>query len=535
MKNRVFLLACFFLSMYALHSQDTVETVVRESTESSETAGLIIRANVSGVEVYINNMYEGIAPLTLNELVPGMYSIQLRKSGWERKSVFVQLREQTETNLYFELDPITGFLRVESDLMGADIYIDDVRYEHGDSLDSGLIELQIGSYTVDIKKFGWKTQSKSVQIYDTFLSNLSFEMERDLFSISAFTSKPARFNPMAPGNLSTAHFNFTVTAPGSAVFQVLDRNNVPVFTDTFHSITSSHQTSSWDGRNSLGIMLPEGSYTARIEAIPAEGWVSNSLPTTEDKKTVTATTLITIDTSIFYPIVTSAEGGTSVGIPNARLMPLGTSLVSLNGFTAFSLDSGFSSFPFAVSASFTPLQFMELSLRFGAEAQTGQNATFPVFFGGSLKFANTTENIHYGALVRYTFSTEPTYSSTYSENGLGVGFIGGIEYGQFLFSASEELIFGSETGNILLFDGHLKTGLGIQYQKSSFSSMLWCSLFSPFTLQSIRVFGTIEAGLEAAYLLPNTNVAPTLGFSYTNCDTGEQSFNIQFGVNFLIL
>ncbi len=539
MNNYTRFASLFFVVLFLcipLSAQDTVETIVRENVETA-VATMNIRTNVSGVEVYVNAVYKGVAPLTIENMVPGMYSIHLEKDGWEPKSVFVQLQAHTETNLYFELIPKTGFLRIYTDLADAEISIDGERLESTNSYDTGLIELQEGNHIVEIKKFGYRTKTETVTIFERFFSELYFEMEKSLFVINAFSANAPRFNPLSPGNLGLVSFHFTLSAPGSAVFEVYDKNGLAIFTQTFYNLNSPNHSVTWNGKNSLGIALPEGEYTARLEALPAEGWeiIPQINNIGESLDSVFAMTSTIIDNSIFYPIVSSGSSGTSVGVANARLMPTGTTLISFNAATDFSVSSGLEAVPFSFNATFTPFSLTEISLRIGAEAESTLGDSMPVFFGGALKISAPIQNAYMGGIVRYTYSTEPTYASVYSEPGLGFGFIGGIELGNLLFSLSEEAVFGSATGLVNEFDGHLKTALGVQFQKGIFSSSVWASLYSPFTFNGMQFFETFESGVEASVLIPNTTIIPTLGCSYIYSNNYAHNIMLRLGINFLIL
>ncbi len=528
---------CIFLLFLvpALTGQDTVETIVRENSVNTETASLNIRTNVNSVEVYINGLYEGVSPLSLANMTPGMYALQLRKDGWEKKSVFVQLDAQTETNLYFELTPITGFLRVYSNVSDAQVFIDGVLVETGSSSDSGLIELQEGLHTIEIKKFGYITESKSVAIFDRFFSEVSFDVKKAPFEIQLFSPNQMQFNPNAPGKLGQVKFNFSVTAPGSAVFEVFDKNGVAVITEYFYNLESAYHNATWDGRNSLGIALPEGVYSSRLEAIPSDGWqVAQTYNNVTDTNSAVSLASVVIDNSIFYPIVSIHASGTSVGVANARLMPVGTTVLSFNGATDFSLNSGLSAVPFSASAAFTPFPFTEFSIRVGAEAESQLGLEMPVIIGGGAKVSAKINNGYIGGILRYTYTTEPTYTKTYSESGLGFGIIGAIESGLLLFSFSEEVVFGSDTGRVNEFDGHLKTGVSAQFQKGIFSSSAWASVYSPFTFSGMELIGVVESGLEGSVLIPNTTVAPNIGCSYVYSKDNGHNIMLRFGLNVLL-
>ena len=60
----------------------TVSTTV-PTTTGIETGALSIASSPSGAEIYLDNRYMGITPLTLQDLVPGNYAVFLQRQGFE--------------------------------------------------------------------------------------------------------------------------------------------------------------------------------------------------------------------------------------------------------------------------------------------------------------------------------------------------------------------------------------------------------------------------------------------------------------------
>ena len=52
------------------------------STEETTGRGLEIHTNPANVEVYIDGIYRGLTPFTINTLIPGDYSLLLKKDGF---------------------------------------------------------------------------------------------------------------------------------------------------------------------------------------------------------------------------------------------------------------------------------------------------------------------------------------------------------------------------------------------------------------------------------------------------------------------
>lgn len=522
-------------------AKNKTDIVIVESPKSPTTASLTIKTNVSGVDVYLNNVYKGYTPLTLNEIIPGTYNILLEKNGWANKTIPVLLAAQTETRLYVELLPITGFLRINSENGNANIYLNGELVTMSSTINSVVIEVSEGYHTVEIRKFGWQASAETVYVFKNTLTEVDLHMKKALFEIQELLSHPQQFNPSNSGILGQAHFYFTVTTPSSGILKIRDLNGNQVYEKKLTPFTTWKQSFSWDGRTTSGKVLNEGIYIVEIEAKPAEGWgisqnAFSEFDTNEKKPTlfVRETTQIIIDNSIFYPIGTISAGGTSNGtIPSPLFMPQGTIFFSFNGLTDFSLNSGFTATPLMTSVAITPFPWMELSFRLGLEARS--SSFIPAIFGAAIKFASKTDSLYLGGIVRYTYASERTNVPTFSEAGLATGILAGIQMDSLFIAVSEEAVFGPKQGIFDTFDGHLKTGLSISFQSGSFSASLWGALYSPFDNYGIKAFDLLHCGTDFLFLMPNSTVIPSIGFGYTYTKEAEHNIEIRFGLGILNL
>ena len=520
---------------------DNFEQTVVDLETNNGTGIISIVTNVENVEVYINHVYKGLSPITVETLTPGFYYITLLKDGYEEKETYVQVTAGTQNKLFFELEPLLGFLQIKSNVRDAQIYINDEefdnKYQYVDSdliesvnsLDTGLFQIPVGIHTITYEKFGYATETQTVAVFDKMISSLDVELEKSLLEISGLDASPNSFNPNLSQALGETTFYVDVTAPCTISYEIFDVNNVLVFTSVPVITDKKSVSFTWDGANYRNNILRAGIYTVVLTAKPQSGWVSRT-SSTESANFVTSTTVV-IDDSLFYPLVSLKAGGTSTGIPTPRFMPKGTSLLSISGAADFALKQGFNTNPFSLDYAYTPHSNLELAFRIGFEPQDD----LPVFFGGSLKYAVPVYPYFVGGLLKYTYSTEETRMPTFSEPGLGLGIIGGVEVGSFLFSASEEVVIGSKKGNIVEVDGHLKTGLSAQYQADSFSSNTWFALYSPFVSGAMSVMGGIETGFDISYLLPDSSISPTIGVQYYYTNNKTHNLAIRFGLNMLFL
>ncbi len=92
-----------------------------------ETAGSIrVSSSPSGSAIYLNGNYRGVAPLTIQSLSPGTYSLEADHSGYQSDYATVTVKAGQQSNVQFTLTPIEqyGAIKVTSSPSGAYVYMD---------------------------------------------------------------------------------------------------------------------------------------------------------------------------------------------------------------------------------------------------------------------------------------------------------------------------------------------------------------------------------------------------------------------------
>ncbi len=198
-------------------------------TEEPDT-GLRIRSTPSGADVYLNNRYMGITPLWLDDIGPGSYKVTLKMDGYYSENEWIIYSGDYES-LYFDLNKITGFLKIETFPPGA--------------------EIKYGSMWVPAER----------------LHELSVALKEAEFSISSLRSNRTIFNPRNAGQLGKARIGFRVSGYGNGRALILDPQDQIVFSLDLGRFDTWQQGFEWDGRGTGGTPLPDGSYTVRIEVV----------------------------------------------------------------------------------------------------------------------------------------------------------------------------------------------------------------------------------------------------------------------------
>jgi hypothetical protein len=63
--------------------QDYVVSVSLNSVQNPTTGGISVISAPSGAEVYLNNAFKGLTPITLDSLAPGSYTVLVKLSGYQ--------------------------------------------------------------------------------------------------------------------------------------------------------------------------------------------------------------------------------------------------------------------------------------------------------------------------------------------------------------------------------------------------------------------------------------------------------------------
>ena len=97
-------------------------------------SNVLIRANVQNANVYLNNILQGQAPLSLNNLSSGVYLLSVKKAGYTTEEFYIRVREGKSYRYYVELKKNVGIIEVEDVPYGSVVYVDgtkmsDYRFE----------------------------------------------------------------------------------------------------------------------------------------------------------------------------------------------------------------------------------------------------------------------------------------------------------------------------------------------------------------------------------------------------------------------
>jgi hypothetical protein len=133
---------------------------------------IYVESSPSGASIYFNGNYRGTAPLTINEVWPGSYSIQAELNGYKTYTTTTSVSSGTRSTVYCSLSPMVtaGSLYIISDPSNSKVVLDGV-YRGTTPLTlnnlastTHIVELDHAGYydwksTVDVPAGGTKTVS----------------------------------------------------------------------------------------------------------------------------------------------------------------------------------------------------------------------------------------------------------------------------------------------------------------------------------------------------------------------------------------
>jgi len=134
------------------------------SGQKTSPAVLTINSEPPGAQIQIGGETVGTTPYTYRSEAEGDTYVILRMAGYKRANQRVSLKRGVEQQVTVEMVPERGYLTVESDPSGADVYLNGV--EHLGTTPFVNKPVVIGEYTYELRMENYETLEKSIGIQD---------------------------------------------------------------------------------------------------------------------------------------------------------------------------------------------------------------------------------------------------------------------------------------------------------------------------------------------------------------------------------
>ena len=475
-----------------------------------------IRSNVRGASVYINNNYKGTTPLIISGLHPGRYKLKLEKHGYETVHTSINVSRGETRSYNINMEKLTGILSFVDVPAGASIYVDS-------SLKSSTwLRLEAGYHTIKVRKFGFYDATGSIYVRPHSVKNVSVSMTECPFELISFYSNHTRFNPQYDNQAGQVSFTANVTNDGTAKLSIYDAEAQLVYEHDISNFSTWTNTYTWNGRNSLGEMLPDGKYTAYFEAA---------------NQKLSATVSIDYSVKLFLRDITSSGTGTGP-LLSARSTTGGSFMFSFSTGPEFNIPNGFYSVPLRMGLSWAVSDWCELSSIL--EADLGLEK-IPVIFGASLKMSNqndlgSSSRICYAASFSYNYTSRevrPPYGCNNSA-GLGIAAALGFETPVLYIGGTSQFIFSPVDSRLTKNESLWQNGLILTaFVNSSLNIDLYGAIDSFFENGNTDWMRCIESGLLFKIVLGSSNNTLNLGAtSYYFPSAGNSYIGARLGTTF---
>lgn len=466
-KKRIFILLLLLCVIF-------LQKTFADAYEERDGKGLLVMSNPSNVRVFINGIDRGYTPLSLPDISPGSYIIWLRRETYEDRRIAVTVPRQGRIVVSLSMEKSVGTLMVRPEKapdvpywlpFDPDVYVDGTPY-------SGyVLSLPVGYHSILVKAFGFEDGSASVFVMQDRIRVLELEMKLASYSMSDANNRRSRFNPANSGLLGMTECIFEVNAPGQGRFTVTDSWGTEVYSMDLKPFTSWSQHVYWDGRNHEGIIVPDGTYTIKIdtESIP---W-DNKPPTKQNLGF-----FVEVDSSIqiFPETMASAKSGLFFA-PGTEILPQGSfqfDTLMLFGKPPTAANA-WSNLPFAFSFRVSPLDFLEMVLSLNVTPHFGADTIVGVGGSAKWKIISKTDKLPLGlaAVLSYAWAQEghitPFAMGTGADISMPVSWSFGDSLAIFLAPA---LLWAGESGFPNSGIPNLVAASGLSFRQSIFNSGL---------------------------------------------------------------
>lgn len=466
-------------------------------------SSLTIKSNVTGAHVYLNGNYQGTTPLTIQNLTQGRYHLRIDKDHYETRELYVTVRTAQERIYYIDLERITGRLSFTVTPADADILVDSI------TVHENPMTLDEGTHSVTVRRFGYKTETATIEVFRHALRRVTVELDEAPFAITSIKSSKPSFNPQNAGSLGTNEIQFSVSAPGAGTLTVTDTNGTQLFVNTYTQFTTWNYTATWNGKTTEGFPVPDGVYIATLNA-----------------QGLSASCSFNVDSSISYPQLSITSDGTGLGsVASAQMYPGDTMIFHFALGPAISLlNKNFYGAPFTAQFGWAITKWCEASIGYSImlgklQAPCG-NITMK--FGSSIPLAGGT--FCYALNLRAGISKDAIYAPYGVDfgTGLGTGCMLGFDTGNLYAGLSSEFIYGPVNGVTANgTDIGWKNGLILQVRNNITSLGLYAALNSCFGSYSFTkekspvvysgnvsgIYRALDTGIEGSLYFLNSSVS----------------------------
>ncbi|MFW5712047.1 MAG: PEGA domain-containing protein [bacterium] len=298
-----------------------------------KTGEVIFSTVPSGAEVVLNGRLVGRSPLRY-ALSDGTYNVRVQKERYHPNNFYLDIQNDNLAAVQIELEPFTGKIVPRIHPQDAEVLL------RGVPVEEFPLELPVGTYRLQVQRFGYKPLSRTIEVKRSETSRPQFILEPAPFDLETVSLQAKRLRRIPPLTDPRLLLTGTVSGPGTVEVEIKDSSDVLV--DSKQIILNA------EPEFRAAFKLGEGKYTVTIRA---KGKRERATVLLKKKVEVVSENTIAIFST------GTPSSGVPVGVPRSQSLPSGV----LQGGLSFSAGG-----PAGSSAAQIPEQFpAQLSLAAG--------------------------------------------------------------------------------------------------------------------------------------------------------------------------
>jgi len=193
-----------------------------------------ITSNPSDASVYLDGAYKGKTPLSLDNVISKSYTIIVKKSGYNSKTLSLSLSVGGAENLDVLLESLSGSISISSNPSGSNVYLDS---SFKGTTPLTIPNVPIGLHTIKLTKSGYNDISKTVTVSSGQTTTVSESLNSRSGSIKV-TSNPSGANIYLDGTFKgTTETTLSNVPIGSHVIKITKSG----YNDISKSVTVSSE------------------------------------------------------------------------------------------------------------------------------------------------------------------------------------------------------------------------------------------------------------------------------------------------------
>ena len=184
---------------------------------------VINSAPEEGALVLVAGLDRGPTPVTVEGLEPGSYDVVLKRDRYKRTIQNIMVKGEPREQFTINMEPLVGYLSLESKPSGADVYLDGEKVGTTPLLNRSL---QVGDHSYELRLENYYPVSSSFTAVDNFKHEFRHEfkaMEAELNVFSRPTGAQVWLNNMIQTQITPAKFKLK---PGAYLVTVYTPNYI---------------------------------------------------------------------------------------------------------------------------------------------------------------------------------------------------------------------------------------------------------------------------------------------------------------------